>query len=134
MPSGGPVNPVERLPDVRRPAAPQAGELGRDQARSKQESRFKSEEEKKEDEKEAEKEEEEQKEGDTESELKHPGEPLKLEAVFDDGFALVSEDDEFELKFHVLNQVDYKAFRPARIRRLSTGFTFHGCGSTSRAN
>ena len=35
-----------------------------------------------------------------------------MEAEFGDGFGLVSEDEEFELTFHVLNQVDYKAFRP----------------------
>ncbi len=41
-----------------------------------------------------------------------PGESRKIEAEFGDGFSLVSEDEEFELKFHVLNQVDYKLFSP----------------------
>lgn len=37
---------------------------------------------------------------------------LDLETKFGDGFTLVSEDEEFELKIHILNQVDYKAFAP----------------------
>lgn len=41
-----------------------------------------------------------------------PGEPRKIEAEFGDGFTLVSEDEEYELKFHILNQVDYKFFSP----------------------
>ena len=36
----------------------------------------------------------------------------RLEGVFNDGFSLVTEDEEFELTFHVLNQVDYKGFFP----------------------
>ena len=39
-------------------------------------------------------------------------EPRKIEAEFGDGFALVSEDEEFELRMHILNQVDYKFFAP----------------------
>ncbi len=46
-------------------------------------------------------------------EFRWPGDPIKIEAEFGDGFALVSEDQEFELKFHILNQVDYKVFSPA---------------------
>jgi len=42
-----------------------------------------------------------------------PGEPRKLEARFGEGFSLASEDEEFELTFHILNQVDYKAFSPS---------------------
>ena len=42
-----------------------------------------------------------------------PGRPLKVEAEFVDGFAFVSNDEEFELRFHVLNQVDYKSFSPS---------------------
>lgn len=42
-----------------------------------------------------------------------PGEGRKLEARFGEGFSLVSEDEEFELTFHILNQVDYKAFSPS---------------------
>ncbi len=42
-----------------------------------------------------------------------PGEPRKIEAEFGDGFSLVSEDEEFELTFHILNQVDYKLFSPS---------------------
>ena len=42
-----------------------------------------------------------------------PDEPRKLEARFGEGFSLVSEDEEFELTFHLLNQVDYKAFSPS---------------------
>jgi phosphate-selective porin OprO/OprP len=42
-----------------------------------------------------------------------PGEPRKLEAEFGEGFALVSEDEEFELRIHILNQVDYKLFSPS---------------------
>lgn len=38
--------------------------------------------------------------------------PLELEAEFQDGFGLVSKDEEFELKFHILNQVDFKSFWP----------------------
>ncbi len=38
---------------------------------------------------------------------------LQLEAELKDGFALVSEDQEYELKFHVLNQVDFKTFWPS---------------------
>ena len=32
-----------------------------------------------------------------------PGEARKIEAEFGEGFALVSEDEEFELRFHILN-------------------------------
>ena len=42
-----------------------------------------------------------------------PGEPRKIEAKFGEGFSLVSEDEEFELTFHILNQVDYKLFSPS---------------------
>lgn len=35
-----------------------------------------------------------------------------LEAEFSDGFGLVSKDEEYELKIHILNQVDYKTFWP----------------------
>lgn len=49
-----------------------------------------------------------------EYEQDEPGEEkIFLSAVFEDGFALVSPDEEFELKFHVLNQVDYKFFSPS---------------------
>jgi phosphate-selective porin OprO/OprP len=41
------------------------------------------------------------------------GEPRKIEAKFGEGFSLVSEDEEFELTFHILNQVDYKLFSPS---------------------
>ncbi len=41
-----------------------------------------------------------------------PGQPRPIEAEFGDGFALLSSDEEFELRFHILNQVDYKAFSP----------------------
>jgi phosphate-selective porin OprO/OprP len=39
-------------------------------------------------------------------------ESIKMEVEFGEGFALVSEDEEFELRFHILNQVDYKLFSP----------------------
>ena len=42
-----------------------------------------------------------------------PGEPRKLEVEFGNGFTMASEDEEFELTFHILNQVDYKAFSPS---------------------
>ena len=36
----------------------------------------------------------------------------RLEAEFDDGFAFFTADEEYELRIHILNQVDYKAFAP----------------------
>lgn len=48
-----------------------------------------------------------------EVEFRLPGEQRKIEAEFGDGFSLVSEDEEFELRFHILNQVDYKLFSPS---------------------
>lgn len=51
-------------------------------------------------------------ESEEEFEWREPGEPQKLEAEFGEGFALVSEDEEFELRMHILNQVDYKLFSP----------------------
>ncbi|MGI9516622.1 MAG: hypothetical protein ACR2NP_06245, partial [Pirellulaceae bacterium] len=41
-----------------------------------------------------------------------PGEPREVEAQFGDGFAFVSKDEEFELRFHVLTQIDFKFFNP----------------------
>lgn len=40
------------------------------------------------------------------------GQSQRIEAEFGDGFALVSSDEEYELRFHILNQVDYKLFGP----------------------
>ena len=37
---------------------------------------------------------------------------LPLNAKFADGFQLASEDDEFDLRFHVLDQTDFKDFIP----------------------
>lgn len=37
---------------------------------------------------------------------------LPLKTVFADGFQLASEDDEFDLRFHILDQTDYKLFTP----------------------
>ncbi len=37
---------------------------------------------------------------------------LPLKAQFSDGFQLSSRDDEFELRFHVLDQTDFKLFSP----------------------
>jgi phosphate-selective porin OprO and OprP len=42
----------------------------------------------------------------------HPTRELPLKAKFADGFQIVSEDDEFDLRFHVLDQTDYKLFTP----------------------
>lgn len=45
-------------------------------------------------------------------EAAEPGDAKRLKAEFDDGFAMLTADEEFELRIHVLNQVDYKAFSP----------------------
>jgi phosphate-selective porin OprO/OprP len=37
---------------------------------------------------------------------------LPLQAKFADGFQLATEDDEFDLRFHVLDQTDFKVFIP----------------------
>src|SRR5262249_46303666 len=42
----------------------------------------------------------------------HPTPELRLRARFADGFQLGSEDDEFDLRFHVLDQTDFKLFTP----------------------
>jgi phosphate-selective porin OprO and OprP len=42
----------------------------------------------------------------------HPTNELPLEARFADGFQLATEDEEFELRFHVLDQTDFKLFTP----------------------
>ena len=42
----------------------------------------------------------------------HPTRELPLQARFADGFQLASEDDEFDLRFHVLDQTDFKLFTP----------------------
>jgi phosphate-selective porin OprO/OprP len=42
----------------------------------------------------------------------HPVGELPLRARLADGFQLGSEDDEFDLRFHVLDQTDYKFFAP----------------------
>jgi phosphate-selective porin OprO/OprP len=42
----------------------------------------------------------------------YPGRPLPLKTRFADGFQLFTEDEEFELRFHVLDQTDYKIFSP----------------------
>ena len=59
-------------------------------------------------------------EGGRVSHLGRPGElgrglavrELPLKAQFADGFQLSSRDDEFELRFHVLDQTDFKLFSP----------------------
>jgi phosphate-selective porin OprO/OprP len=42
----------------------------------------------------------------------HAASELPLRAQFADGFQFVSEDDEFDLRLHVLDQTDFKAFIP----------------------
>ena len=42
----------------------------------------------------------------------HATRELPLRARFADGFQLASEDDEFDLRFHVLDQTDFKLFTP----------------------
>ena len=42
-----------------------------------------------------------------EAELRCCGESRPIEAEFGEGFALVSEDEEFELRFHILSQSGY---------------------------
>ena len=42
----------------------------------------------------------------------HPTRELPLKARFADGFQLFTEDEEFDLRFHVLDQTDYKDFSP----------------------
>jgi phosphate-selective porin OprO/OprP len=42
----------------------------------------------------------------------HPTRELPLRPRFADGFQLASEDDEFDLRFHVLDQTDFKLFIP----------------------
>ena len=42
----------------------------------------------------------------------HPTRELPLRARLADGFQLASEDDEFDLRFHVLDQTDFKLFIP----------------------
>jgi phosphate-selective porin OprO and OprP len=42
----------------------------------------------------------------------HPARELPLKARFADGFQFYSEDEEFDLRFHVLDQTDYKVFSP----------------------
>jgi phosphate-selective porin OprO/OprP len=42
----------------------------------------------------------------------HPMAELPLKARLADGFQLASEDEEFDLRFHVLDQTDYKFFSP----------------------
>jgi phosphate-selective porin OprO/OprP len=42
----------------------------------------------------------------------HPTDDLPLKVQFADGFQLFSEDEEFDLRFHVLDQTDYKFFSP----------------------
>jgi phosphate-selective porin OprO/OprP len=42
----------------------------------------------------------------------HPTRELPLKARFADGFQLATEDDEFDLRFHVLDQTDAKFFAP----------------------
>ncbi|MGZ3301376.1 MAG: OprO/OprP family phosphate-selective porin [Isosphaeraceae bacterium] len=42
----------------------------------------------------------------------HATRELPLKARFADGFQLASEDDEFDLRFHVLDQTDFKLFIP----------------------
>jgi phosphate-selective porin OprO/OprP len=42
----------------------------------------------------------------------HPTRELPMKARFADGFQLATEDDEFDLRFHVLDQTDFKVFDP----------------------
>jgi phosphate-selective porin OprO and OprP len=42
----------------------------------------------------------------------HPTPELPLKARLADGFQLATEDEEFDLRFHVLDQTDYKVFTP----------------------
>ena len=42
----------------------------------------------------------------------HPTREVPLRARLADGFQLASEDDEFDLRFHVLDQTDFKLFIP----------------------
>jgi phosphate-selective porin OprO/OprP len=42
----------------------------------------------------------------------YPGPELPLKARLADGFQLATEDDEFDLRLHVLDQTDYKTFAP----------------------
>jgi phosphate-selective porin OprO/OprP len=42
----------------------------------------------------------------------HPTRELPMKARFADGFQVASEDEEFELRFHVLDQTDFKDFIP----------------------
>jgi phosphate-selective porin OprO and OprP len=42
----------------------------------------------------------------------HPTRGLPLKARFADGFQLFTEDEEFDLRFHMLDQTDYKIFAP----------------------
>ena len=42
----------------------------------------------------------------------HPVRELPLKPRFADGFQLVSEDEEFDLRLHILDQTDYKVFSP----------------------
>ena len=42
----------------------------------------------------------------------HATRELPLKARFADGFQLATEDDEFDLRFHVLDQTDFKLFTP----------------------
>jgi phosphate-selective porin OprO/OprP len=42
----------------------------------------------------------------------HPVRELPLKGLLANGFQLVSQDEEFDLRFHVLDQTDYKIFAP----------------------
>jgi phosphate-selective porin OprO/OprP len=42
----------------------------------------------------------------------HPDREVPLKATLADGFQLASEDEEFDLRFHVLDQTDFKVFIP----------------------
>jgi phosphate-selective porin OprO/OprP len=42
----------------------------------------------------------------------HPAREIPLKAGFADGFQIASEDEEFDLRFHVLDQTDFKVFIP----------------------
>ena len=42
----------------------------------------------------------------------HPTRELPLRPRLADGFQLASEDDEFDLRFHILDQTDFKLFTP----------------------
>ena len=63
----------------------------------------------------------------------HATRELPLKARFADGFQLASEDDEFDLRFHVLNQTDFKLFTPNDRTFGKSGLYVPGCGSTSKA-